>query len=100
MSFEITSMAYDATRQLQKTQQISKQLTGSTTKRTKLYTSTPYNMGFDLNIYAKSQDDALQIVEQILPYFAPQYTLTMKPFSDIATSNRRCTYYTYRGFIQ
>lgn len=84
-SFEITSMAYDATRQLQKTQQISKQLSGSTVKRTKLYTSTPYNMGFDLNIYAKSQDDALQIVEQILPYFAPQYTLTMKPFSDITS---------------
>ena len=84
-SFEITSAIYDTTRQLQKTQQISKQLTGSTTKRTKLYTSTPYNMGFDLNIYAKSQDDALQIVEQILPYFAPQYTLTMKPFSDIAS---------------
>jgi hypothetical protein len=38
-----------------------------------------------LNIYAKSQDDALQLVEQILPYFAPQYTLTIKPFADIDT---------------
>ena len=38
-----------------------------------------------MNIYAKSQDDALQLVEQILPYFAPQYTLTIKPFSDIPT---------------
>jgi len=35
-----------------------------------------------LNVYAKTQDDALQVVEQILPYFTPQYTLTIKPFSD------------------
>ena len=33
-------------------------------------------------MYAKSQDDALQVVEQIIPYFAPQYTLTVKPFAD------------------
>jgi hypothetical protein len=36
-----------------------------------------------LSIYAKSQDDGLQVVEQILPYFTPQYTVSVKPFSDI-----------------
>ena len=41
----------------------------------------PYNIGFQLNAYAKNQDDALQIVEQILPTFNPQYTVTIKPFS-------------------
>ena len=35
-----------------------------------------------LNAYAKTQDDALQIVEQILPFFSPQYTLTIKPLAD------------------
>lgn len=83
MSFEITNMQYDATRQLPKTNNISTVVSDSITKRRKLYTSTPYTISFQLNIYAKSQDDALQIVEQILPYFAPQYTLTIKPFSDI-----------------
>jgi hypothetical protein len=83
MSFEITSMVYDAARQLPKLNTISKTLGSDLTKRNKLYTATPYTIGFDLNVYAKSQDDALQIVEQILPYFAPQMTLTMKPFSDI-----------------
>ena len=39
-------------------------------------------MNFQLNIYAKSQDDALQVVEQIIPYFNPQYTLSVKPFTD------------------
>ena len=73
MSFEITNMAYDPTRQLPKVNNISKASNEITTKQ-KIYTSTPYTISFQLNIYAKSQDDALQIVEQILPYFAPQYT--------------------------
>jgi hypothetical protein len=42
----------------------------------------PYNVSFSLSVYAKTQDDALQVVEQIIPYFAPQYTLTVKPFAD------------------
>ena len=51
--------------------------------RQKIFSHTPYNINFDLNIYAKSQDDALQIVEQIFPFFTPQYTVTVKPFSNI-----------------
>ena len=43
----------------------------------------PYNIGFSLNIYAKNQDDALQMVEQILPTFNPQYTLSIYPFKEI-----------------
>ena len=82
MSFEITSMEYDLTRQLPKTNTFSKSVAGELAKKKKFYTSVPYNIGFQLNVYAKSQDDALQIVEQILPYFAPQYTVTVKPFSD------------------
>jgi len=82
MSFEITNMTYDPTRQLPKVNNISK-ASNEITKRQKIYTATPYIISFQLNIYAKSQDDALQIVEQILPYFAPQYTATIKPFSDI-----------------
>jgi len=84
MSFEITNMAYDETRQLPKMNNISKAVSDSITTRQRIYTSTPYTISFQLNIYAKSQDDALQVVEQILPYFAPQYSVTIKPFSDIA----------------
>jgi hypothetical protein len=81
MSFEITSIAYDTTRQLSKLNNIAG-LTSSTNTRNKLFTGVPYVLSFQLNIYAKSQDDALQIVEQILPTFNPQYTLTMIPFVD------------------
>ena len=85
MSFEITSMTYDATRQLPKMNTLSKAITNTTISKQKLYAATPYNIAFQLNVYAKSQDDALQIVEQILPYFVPQYTVTVKPFADIPT---------------
>ena len=82
MSFEITSVAYDAARQLPKTNTFGTIISSDTNKKNIFYTSTPYNLSFDLNIYAKSQDDALQLVEQVLPYFNPQYTISVKPFSD------------------
>ena len=81
MSFEITSMTYDANRQLPKVNTFGTMVSGNNNKKNKFFTSVPYDIGFDLSIYAKSQDDALQIVEQILPYFSPQYTITIKPFS-------------------
>ena len=84
MSFEIIGYDYDNTRQLQKLNSINKASTTVTT-RNKFYAPVPYNINFQLNIYAKTQDDALQIVEQIIPYFNPQYTLTVKPFSDYPT---------------
>lgn len=83
MSFEIVSLVYDATRQLPKLNNFSQSITDSITQRRKMYSSAPYTLVFQLSIYAKSQDDGLQIVEQILPYFTPQYTVSVKPFSDI-----------------
>lgn len=80
MSFEITSMAYDAARQLPKTNTFSSSIAGDITKKNQFFSTVPYDIAFDLNVYAKSQDDALQIVEQIIPYFNPQYTLSVKPF--------------------
>jgi hypothetical protein len=78
MSFEIISIQYDQGRQLQKTNTFTQTGT-SAGSRKKFYSFVPYNVGFQLSIYAKNQDDALQIVEQILPTFNPQYTLTIKP---------------------
>jgi hypothetical protein len=83
MSFEIISYQYDSQRQLQKTNNINR-TSGDSTTRNKFYASTPYIIGFQLNVYTKTQDDALQIIEQILPYFGPQYTLTIKPFADFS----------------
>jgi len=81
MSFEITSFTYDPSRQLQKTNNFQ-QLGSVINQRNKFFSFVPYRISFELSVYAKSQDDALQIVEQILPYFNPQYTLTIKPFEN------------------
>ena len=81
MSFEILAYDYDAQRQLQKLNNYNK-VSSVNTLRNKFYAPVPYNINFQLNIYSKTQDDALQIVEQIIPYFNPQYTLTLKPFKD------------------
>ena|SRR6056300_19334 len=81
MSFEITSIMYDNARQLTKVSNF-KTIGNTSNDRQKFYSPVPYDIGFQLNIYAKSQDDALQIIEQILPTFNPQYTLTIKPFSE------------------
>ena len=78
MSFEITSIQYDQGRQLQKSSGFSQTGTSQGSHK-RFFNSVPYSIGFQLNIYAKNQDDALQVVEQILPTFNPQYTLTIKP---------------------
>lgn len=82
MSFEIIGINYDPSRQLNKMSNYQLAST-SVNNRQKIYSPVPYNIQFQLNVYAKSQDDALQIVEQILPYFNPQYTLTVKPIADL-----------------
>ena len=79
MSFEIVSIVYDPARQLPK---INSYLSSTQEVNKRIYVGVPYTISFELHIYAKSQDDALQVVEQIVPYFAPQYTLTVKPFAD------------------
>ena len=77
MSFEFTGLTYDPSRKLTTTQTfIAKDPdTGIETK--KMYMPVPYNMQFELSIMSKLNDDALQIVEQILPYFQPAYNLTV-----------------------
>lgn len=81
MSFEIDAIYFDPTRQLPKTQNFTKEA-NSNLFRTKFFTSAPYIMNFELNILSKTNEDAVQILEQILPFFTPQFTVTMKPFAD------------------
>lgn len=81
MSFELISLAYDPVRMLPKSGTITVAGDDNTKKR-KIYNTVPYNIAFQLNIYSRAQDDALQVVEQILPYFSPQYTLSLKPLTD------------------
>ena len=74
MSFEMNSIQYDSTRKAGVTQTF-KASDGTNLK--KVFMPVPYNIGFELNILTKLNDDALQIVEQILPYFQPSFNLTV-----------------------
>ena len=77
MSFEFTGLQYDGTRKVTTTQTFKSQTVGIATAIRKTYMPVPYNMSFELSIYTKLNDDMLQIVEQILPYFQPAYTLSV-----------------------
>ena len=74
MSFEQNGITYDAARKSSVTQTF-KAVDGNNVK--KVFMPVPYDVSFELNIFAKLNDDALQIVEQILPYFQPSFTVTL-----------------------
>lgn len=78
MSFEIVSLSYDSTTKLNKLNSSSFPVSESVDTRTRVYGATPYRLGMQLNILARQQDDALQIFEQIIPYFTPEYTVAVK----------------------
>jgi hypothetical protein len=74
MSFEMTTIQYDTARKSGITQTF-KALDGNDLK--KVFLPVPYNIGFELSILCKLNDDALQIIEQILPYFQPGFTISV-----------------------
>jgi hypothetical protein len=78
MSFEITSIDFDTSSKLNRYNKRCMPIPGETTKTNVVNQSVPYTLSMQLNIYAKNQDDALQIFEQILPTFAPDYTIAVK----------------------
>jgi hypothetical protein len=83
MSFEFNGLTYDPTRKTTATKTfISKDSSNSKTQK-KTYMPVPYNMRFELSILSKTNEDALQIIEQILPYFQPSYNLTITMIAEI-----------------
>ncbi len=76
MSFEVVGMNYDATRKVS-TMQSFKSVNKDTKKLVKSFMPVPYNINMQLSILAKLNEDAIQILEQILPYFQPAFNLTI-----------------------
>ena len=79
MSFEITSLSVDTNKKENKKNKIHYQHSTDNSKRQVIQAQVPYNIGMSLSIMAKNQDDGLQILEQIVPFFQPDYTVTIKP---------------------
>jgi hypothetical protein len=86
MAFEMTTMNYDYNRKISPVQQ-SRAVNATTTTLDSQYAPTPYNINVQLYVYVKNQDDGLQIIEQILPYFNPDYNLTMKSIPQLNIKN-------------
>jgi len=78
MSFEFTGLTYDSSRKVSTTQQYTVKDPDNGEESKKIFMPVPYNMQFELSIMSKLNDDVLQIVEQILPYFQPSYNLTVE----------------------
>lgn len=74
MAFEMTSLSYDPLRK--NSTQIDNFMTSPTVNKAKNVKLTPYNFDFNLHIFVRNTEDGMQIVEQILPYFNPDYTVT------------------------
>ena len=82
MSFEMTGISYDSSRK-SSTMQTFKALDQTNNELTKVFMPVPYNVNFRLSIMSKLNEDALQVVEQILPYFQPHFNLTVDLVSSI-----------------
>ena len=85
IGFEITGLNYDPARKLNRVQKFKKVKSGNNKQLDTQYMPVPYNVDFELYVLSKHSDDALQIVEQILPYFQPDYTVTINDNTEMGT---------------
>ena len=83
IGFEITNLSYDPTRKLNRVQKFKKVKGAKSSQLDTQFMPVPYNIDIELYVMAKQSDDALQIVEQILPYFQPDYTFTINDQPDM-----------------
>ena len=87
IGFEISGIAYDPSRKLNSIQKFKKTNNSESGKTmSSQFMPVPYNMDFELVVMAKQSDDALQIVEQILPFFQPDYTITLNDNTSMGTT--------------
>ncbi len=84
MGFEMTGLSYDSSRKLNKMQKFKQVKAGENGKVMDYnYTPVPYNVNYTLNIFTATAENGLIIVEQILPFFQPDYTVTVNMIPDL-----------------
>ena len=83
LGFEIATLSYDPGRKLNRVQKFKKVKGSKASQLDTQFMPVPYNIDIELYVIAKQSDDALQIVEQILPYFQPDYTFTINDQPDM-----------------
>ncbi len=85
MSFEMTAMVYDPVRKLNSVGTIKNiaTSTGGFNTMRKMFNPVPYTMDFQLSIYVDNAEDGTQILEQILPFFTPEFNVTLNVIPDM-----------------
>jgi hypothetical protein len=84
MGYQLTGFQYDSSRKLTSTGRTVQAITGNNRVLKAQYNPVPFNISFDLSIAAKSVEDGFQIIEQIVPFFTPDYTIHV---NDMPTLN-------------
>lgn len=84
MGFEIQGLEFDPSRKVSPIQKNKAIIDGAaSTGVNRAYVSTPYNMSLSLYVFAKNQEDGLQIVEQIMPFFNPDFNITVNELPEL-----------------
>ena len=83
MGFELTGLKYDANRKLNKMQKTVRVRSSDSTVHNFNYSPVPYDVSFSLYSFTATAENGLQIVEQILPYFQPDYTVTINAIPEL-----------------
>lgn len=78
LAFTMDSLMYAGQRKLNSTLKFKNVLNTNTKTATSVYSPVPYDMTFTLSLLTKNAEDGTQIVEQIIPFFTPDFTVTMK----------------------
>lgn len=76
LSFEMTGLAYASERKLNTIRKRQIQVTGEDSKLKSIYQPVPYDIAFQLNIMVNKAEDGTKIIEQIMPFFTPEFTVT------------------------
>ena len=84
LAFELTSLSYAPNRKLNTGTRIIKGINTGGTDFSGVYSPIPYDMGFSLGIMTKYAEDGVQLVEKIIPFFTPDFTVTVKALPDLS----------------
>jgi len=84
MGFAMTGVSYDSARKLNTIgRNVAANTSSTTSNMTTMYNPVPYNFDFQLFILVKNAEDGTQILEQVLPYFTPEFTVTVNTIPDM-----------------
>jgi hypothetical protein len=78
LAFEMTSINYDTMRKINSLIKHAGPLDENSTTAVERFVGVPYNIEFSLYVMTRNSEDGLQIIEQILPFFTPEFNVTVK----------------------